>query len=47
MVGGNQVDMFIDHLKVSVDINQNGSNVPMINDCSVWAEQMREHGPHI
>ncbi len=46
-VWGNEVDMFIDHLKVSVDIDQDGSNVPMINDCSVSAEQMREYRPHI
>jgi hypothetical protein len=39
--------MFVDHLRVKVDIDRNGSNVPIVLDASVSAEVMRDHGPHI
>jgi hypothetical protein len=31
---GDQVEMFIDHLRVKVDIGRNGSNVPLVFECS-------------
>ena len=46
-VGGNQVDMFADDLKVSVNIERDGSNGPMMNDCTVPDDEMKKHGSHI
>jgi hypothetical protein len=46
-VGGDQVQMFIDHLKINVDIDRESTNVPMVKDCSVSAAEMKLHGPHI
>jgi hypothetical protein len=46
-VGGDQVQMFIDHLRINVDIDRESSNVPMVKDCAVSAEEMKLHGPHI
>jgi hypothetical protein len=46
-VGGDQVQMFIDHLKINVGIDRESTNVPMVKDCSVSAAEMKLHGPHI
>ena len=46
-VFGNHVDMFIDHLKIAVEIGGYASNVPTVYDCSVSPKEMEEHGPHI
>ena len=39
--------MYIDFLKVEVEIDREGSNVPMVHGCSVSPKEMEEHGPHI
>jgi hypothetical protein len=46
-VADDQIEMFIDHLRVKVDIDRNGSNVPMVFNASVSSEEMKLHGPHI
>ena len=46
-VGGDQVQMFIDHLKIGVKIDRESSNMPMVKDCWVSFEEMKLHGPHI
>jgi hypothetical protein len=39
--------MFIDRLKIRVEIDHAQSNVPIVADCSVSQEKMQEHGPFI
>ena len=39
--------MFIDFLKVKVEIDQEGSNVLLVHGCLVSPKEMKEHGPHI
>jgi hypothetical protein len=39
--------MMIDHLKIEILIDGQASNVPMVMDCSVSADEMRDHAPHI
>ena len=46
-VFGDKVEMFIESLHVGVGINRETSNVPMVFDCWVSPEEMREHGPKI
>ena len=46
-VSGDKVEMFIESLRVGVGINREMSNVPMVFDCWVSPEEMREHGPKI
>eukprot|EP00956_Cyclotella_meneghiniana_P025138 scaffold51757_cov42-Cyclotella_meneghiniana.AAC.11 len=46
-VNGDRVEQYIDHLRIRVDIDNNGSNVPMIYGCHVSPQEMKEHGPHI
>jgi hypothetical protein len=47
VVTGNEVQMFIDNLTIRVGIDRELSNVPMVENCSVSQEEMRQHGPHI
>ena len=46
-VFGDKVEMFIESLCVGVGINRETSTVPMVFDCWVSPEEMREHGPKI
>jgi hypothetical protein len=46
-VNGDRVEQYIDHLRIRVDINNHGSNVPMVYGCHVSPQEMKEHGPHI
>ena len=47
VVNGDMAQMYIDFLKVEVEIDREGSNVPMVHGCSVSPKEMEEHGPHI
>ena len=47
VVTGDMAQMYIDFLKVEVEIDREGSNVPMVHGCSVSPKEMEEHGPHI
>jgi hypothetical protein len=47
VVGGDYIEKFIDNLKIKIGIDKEASNVPMIHDCSVSAEEMKQHGPFI
>ena len=47
VVGGDKVETFLDHLKIGVGIDQERSNLPMVHNCAVSAQEMKEHGPHI
>ena len=47
VVTGDMAQMFIDFLKVEIEIDKEGSNVPMVHGCSVSPKEMEEHGPHI
>ncbi len=44
---GDKIEMFIDNLKVNVGIDRNGSNVPMIFDSSMSAQEMNNKRPII
>ncbi len=46
-VFADKVEMFIESLRVGVGINRETLNVPMVFDCWVSPEEMREHGPKI
>ena len=46
-VNGNEIKIFINHLRVHVKINCENSNAPMIFDCSVSAKEMCDTGPFI
>ena len=46
-VFGDKGKMFIESLCVGVGINRETSNLPMVFDCWVLPEEMREHGPKI
>lgn len=46
-VNGEKVEMYIDSLRIGVGIDRETSNVPMVFDCSVSPEEMKEHGPHV
>jgi hypothetical protein len=46
-VNGDKVEMFIDSLRIGVGIDRGASNVPMVLDCWVSPEEMKEHGPKI
>jgi hypothetical protein len=46
-VGGDYVEKYIDHLRIRIDIDREASNVPMVYNCSVSAEEIKLHGPHI
>ena len=46
-VFGQRVEMFIDNLKIGIDIDGSGSNVPMVYDCACSHEEIKTHGPHI
>ncbi len=47
VLSGEMALMFIDFLKVKVEIEREGSNVPMVHGCLVSPKEMKEHGPHI
>ena len=40
---GDKIEMFINNLKVNVGIDRNGSNIPMVFDCSVLAKEMNDN----
>lgn len=44
---GDQINMYIDHLQIKVDIDRDGLNVPMVFGSLVSAEEMKLHGPHV
>ncbi len=46
-VFGDRVQMFIDSLWIDLVIDRESSNVPMVYDCWVSPQEMKEHGPHI
>jgi hypothetical protein len=39
--------MYIDSLRIGVGIDQEASNAPMIFDCWVSTEEMKENGPQV
>ena len=47
VVTGDMAKMFIDSLQIEVEIDHEGSNVPMVHGCSVSPKEMEEHRPHI
>ena len=42
-VFGQRVEMFIDHLKIGIDIDGSGSNVPMVYDCACSHKEIKTH----
>ena len=42
---GDKIEMFIDDLKVNVEIDRNVSNVLIIYACSISAQEMNDRGP--
>jgi hypothetical protein len=46
-VFGQRVEMFIDHLRIGIGIDPSASNVPMVYNCSVSAQEMKDHAPFI
>ena len=47
VVTGDMAKMYIDSLQVEVEIDREGSNVPMVHGCSVSPMEMEAHGPNI
>ena len=46
-VFGQRVEMFIDHLRIGIGIDPSASNVPMVYNCLVSAQEMKDHAPFI
>ncbi len=44
---GDSAQMFIYLLQIDVAIDRESLNVPMVHDCWVLSQEMKEHGPHI
>ena len=39
--------MFIDNFRIDIRIDSQASNVPMVFNCNVSPQEMRDHGPYI
>jgi hypothetical protein len=46
-VNGERVEKYIDQYKLTIPIDRQVSNVPMVYNCGVTAQEMKEHGPFI
>ena len=46
-VNGNRVEKYIDRHKLTIPIDRQVSNVPMVYNCGVTAQEMKNHGPFI
>lgn len=44
---GDRVVMFIDHFRIDIPIDRHASNVPMVYNCNVSLQEMKDHGPYI
>ena len=46
-MNGDRVEKYVDRYKLTIPIDRQVSNVPMVYNCGVTAQEMKEHGPFI
>ena len=46
-VFGDRIEKFIDNLNITIEIDENDANVPIVKDCHVTAKEIADIGPHV